>query len=101
MNPYERMVIEDLAICHYMGKWKEAKRIAFSRHRDFMMNGSEERSARIAQAYPEGYEQSFDFWMEVRRYYLELGGEYRHQLLPISQAHYSDPDCLLHKRMTA
>lgn len=50
--------VRDLALCHYPGKWKAAKNHA---------------SVLFAS-------YSHDWWMAARKYYLELGGEYKEQL---------------------
>jgi hypothetical protein len=55
----EELVSKDLAIKHYNGKWQHAKE------------------------YVKKYQTSndeFNYWMNVRQIYLELGGEYIHQL---------------------
>lgn len=46
------------ALAHYFGKWKVAKEHASTLHASY----------------------SDAWWMSARTYYLELGGEYKHQL---------------------
>ncbi len=58
----------DLAIKHYPGKWKAAKAYCMA-HQQYAKPG-------------EGY------WAQVRRHYLELGGEFIGQLCARQRAQY-------------
>jgi hypothetical protein len=60
---------KDLAVKHFPGKWKEAKRMAGDR-----LNA----------------EEGVEYWLLVRRFYLELGGEYVEQLQPRERREYEE-----------
>jgi len=59
-NPSEHgfWAVSDLAICQYPGKWRVAKDHASTMHASY----------------------SHAWWMSARKYFLELGGEYKDQL---------------------
>lgn len=63
----EHWSVVDLALCHYPGKWRVAKEWA-------------DKSFQCG---------TYEWWEKARLTFLELGGEYIHQLQHGRQAHYT------------
>ncbi len=66
----EELYSDDLAIDQYRGKWKQAKKLV-----------SAQNNVGMCANDSEGHQ--IDYWLAVRKFYLELGGLYKEQLTPL------------------